>query len=134
MGELETLPGRDEGISRLDGEEGLCLLSARFKASACYLRARPVGWAFVHDPQKGPGVTGQCPKSGGTLMAVSLTSQQCLWWGGVGTSPAEGFWDYTSKTVVLQNPKHPVVCLDIPRNATVYYLPTVSVMLTSHHV
>lgn len=37
-----------------------------------------LGWAFVLDPRKEPGMTGWCPGSSGVLMAFSLTTQLCL--------------------------------------------------------
>lgn len=53
-----------------------------------------VVWVFVSDPQKGPSLTGWCPRTGGgILMVFSLTTQGCSWWGAAGTSPAEGFCD-----------------------------------------
>lgn len=48
------------------------------KAQPATSRQGQMGWAFVRDPQEGPGVTGRCPESGGTLMAVSSV------YGGVG--------------------------------------------------
>lgn len=84
-----TLSRQNEGISRLERNGR----ASPVPASTTELAASGLDqlrWVFLHDPQKEPDVTGWCPGSGGVLMAFSLTSQQCRWWGGVSTFPGEG--------------------------------------------